>query len=215
MGPSASILLRNSLTEEQLIDLEQWLPSITSPLEGRRGHWGPFWIKDGPLIGLPDDCREACAFSLAIDEMETEQGSLEEDDLTDEDIQAELRAEREQFVLHIGFVPEQRINVDANCSQPSDHRLLGQIVLLLSERYDGIIDLCGAFYSPSKPGQVNRSLEDKTVEGVEQYVKELSLPGRIFHMYYLIGENTTWIYHLVDPDFLRAWLQHPDFHMIK
>ena len=59
------------------------------------------------------------------------------------------------------------------------------------------------------------SIEDETVEAVEQYVQELSLPGRVFHMYYITARNTIWIYHLVDPDFLRAWLQHPHFHMIK
>jgi hypothetical protein len=102
-----------------------------------------------------------------------------------------------------------------DCTGDAFHRLLGQIVLLLAERYDGIIDLNGAFYPPPKPGQVDMSIEDKTVEDVEQYVKELSLPGRIFHMYYSTGSDTTWIYHLVNPDFLRAWLQHPHFHMIK
>ncbi|WP_371865594.1 DUF6368 family protein [Dictyobacter alpinus] len=42
-----------------------------------------------------------------------------------------------------------------------------------------------------------------------------SLLGRIFHMYYKTARDIPWIYHLVDPDFLRAWLQHLHFHMIK
>ncbi len=215
MGPTASILLRHSLTEEQLTGLEQWLHSITSSLEGQRGDWGPIWIKDGPLIGLLNDCHEACAFGLAIEKTKTEQDFLKKDGSIDKDIKAELREEREQLIQHLGFVPEQRINVDAGCNRPLDHRILGQLVLLLAERYDGIIDLGGAFYPPTKPGQVAVSIEDETVEAVEQYVQELSLPGRVFHMYYITARNTIWIYHLVDPDFLRAWLQHPHFHMIK
>lgn len=212
MGPTASILLHHSLTEEQLTGLEQWLHAITSSREGQRGNWRSFGIKDGSLIGLPDDCHEACSFGLAIEKTKTEQDYLEKDGSIDKDIQVELREEREQFVRHFGSVPEQRLNIDADCSRPLNHRILGQLALLLAERYDGIIDLDGALYPPLKPGQNRR---DVTVEEVEQYVKELSLPGRIFHMYYITVRNTICIYHLVDPDFLRAWLQHPHFHMIK
>jgi hypothetical protein len=87
VGPTASILLRHALTEEQLTGLEQWLHSITSSLEGQRGDWGSFWIKDGPLIGLPDDCHEACAFGLVIEKTKTEQDFLKKDGSIDKVIQ--------------------------------------------------------------------------------------------------------------------------------
>lgn len=215
MGPGASILLRHALTEEQLTDLEQWLRSISSSsLEGQRGDW-KFWVKDVQLIGLLDDCREAHPFGLATPSMEFkwEQDFLnEEDGSVDADIWIELQEEREQWLQHLGFIPEQNITIYAGCNHPIDHRILGQLVLLLAERYDGIINLEGALYPPDEPG---RDLFDVTIEEVEQYVKELPLPGRIFHMYYSTGRNTRWLYHLVDADFLRAWLQHPQFHMIK
>lgn len=208
-GPSAAILLHHSLTEEQITGLEQWLYSITSRLEGKRGKWGPFWIKDVSLIGLLD-WHEVCTFSLTIEKVETDLDFLEAHRPIDKDSLAELRAKREQFIEYLGFVPEQCINVGSGCNRRIDHQLLGQLTLLLAERYDGIIDFGGAFYPPN-----NVPLEDVTVEEVEEYVKELSLPGRIFHMYYITAKDTMWIYHLIDPEFLRAWLQHPRFHMIK
>ncbi len=205
-GPGARVLLRNALTEEQLTSLEQWLRSITSSLEGKRGDWRSFWITDGNLIGLPDDCHRACALGLSIRKVETEQ------DVVDKEAQAELQIEHEQFVQYLGFVPKQSLDLGAGCNRPLDHRMLGQLALLLAERYDGIIDLYGAIEPPLKPKQ---DWSDVTVEEVEQYVQELSFPGRIFHIYYITVNNTLWISHLIDPDFLRAWLQHPNFHMIK
>lgn len=31
----------------------------------------------------------------------------------------------------------------------------------------------------------------------------------------LPGPWDTWVYHIVDTVFMRAWLKHPYFHMIK
>jgi len=207
MGPSAGILLYHALTEEQLTDLEQWLRSITSRLEGQRGDWWPFWMKNGNLIDLPSvDCGDACAFGLSLHNMQSEQ------DFRDKDSQAAIREERAQLFQHLGSVPEQSIDIFAGCNHAHDHRILGQLALLLAERYDGTIDLNGALTPPLEPEQ---DWDDVTIEEVEHYIQELSLPGRIFHMYYITVRDTIWISHLVDADFLRAWLQHPRFHMIK
>jgi hypothetical protein len=43
MGPVVDIPLREPLTAPQVIELEWWLESITSRLEGERLDWWPFW----------------------------------------------------------------------------------------------------------------------------------------------------------------------------
>ena len=40
------------------------------------------------------------------------------------------------------------------------------------------------------------------------------MPGQVFDMYYTVAGDR-WVSHMVDTTFLRAWLQHPNFHMIK
>jgi len=53
---------------------------MTSRLEGKRLDWWPFWITDGRRIGLPfEDCSEAYAFGLSVENAKTEQDYSEED----------------------------------------------------------------------------------------------------------------------------------------
>jgi hypothetical protein len=41
------------------------------------------------------------------------------------------------------------------------------------------------------------------------------MPGRIIEIPYETASGDEWLFHVVDPEFMRAWLTHPDFHMIK
>ena len=215
MGPVVNILLRTALTMEQITDLEHWLRSITSSLEGKQGNdWWPFWIKDGSTIGLASlDCQRSCAFGLAIENQSTEKEYIDKHGSIDVYVQEELQEEQKHFLHYLGYVPQQYINVYAGCNNPIDHRILGQIALLLAERYDHIIDL-GALRPPLQPGR-RWDIESDTIEDVEQYVRSLAFPGHIFHMYYTTARDTRWVHHLVDTQWFRSWLQHPNFHMVK
>ncbi|WP_405834716.1 MULTISPECIES: DUF6368 family protein [unclassified Streptomyces] len=42
-----------------------------------------------------------------------------------------------------------------------------------------------------------------------------SLPGTLREVSYDTGGGDRWIRHVGDREFLTAWLQHPDFHLIK
>ncbi len=222
-GPATGILLRHPLSEEQLTDLEQWLFTITkspkkrrgmrmrkrAPLLGERGKWGPFWIHDGTWIGLPDiDCSQTCAFYLLLEKELTEQ-----DDLPEE-IQEAVLEEQIQLAEYLGYVPEQSIRLSVGCNRPLDHRLLGQMVLLLAERYEGMIDLNGALLPPLKPG---RHWEDVTWEEKARSIEELALPGQVYQIVSneLTGAGRSTIWHLADSEWFRAWLHHPHFHLIK
>ncbi|MEU2179335.1 DUF6368 family protein [Streptomyces thermolilacinus] len=41
------------------------------------------------------------------------------------------------------------------------------------------------------------------------------LPGRLAEVSYDTGGGGRWLRHVGDVEFLEAWLQHPDFHLIK
>jgi hypothetical protein len=240
-GPAAGILLRHALTEEQLSDLEQWLYTITAPPKKRRRmrtrtrekrrrmpirtrapqfgvgpFWGPFWILDGTWIGLPDvDCSQPCGFDLYLEDERARYDLPEE---APEELQKEIHEamleEQLQFSDSLGYVPEQSIWLPAGCNRLVDHRLLGQMVLLLAERYHGMIHFNGALRPPLKPGQ---HWQEVTREERERYVEELSLPGQIYHIASneLTGAGRVTIWHLVDPEWFRAWLHHLQFHLIK
>jgi hypothetical protein len=52
-----------------------------------------------------------------------------------------------------------------------------------------------------------------TLEEISAFVRPM--PGRVFEQYYTVPPDRRWVSHMVDTTFLRAWLQHPHFHMIK
>lgn len=216
MGPVVDIPLRDPLTMPQVIELEQWLASITSRLEGERLDWWPFWIKDGSRIGLlVDDCSDACAFGLNVQNTKTAEDYRDEEGAIDPEIVAELAAERAQLVRLLGYYPKQSINIFAGCKKPLDHRILGHLALRLAERYDGIIDMDGAITPPLRPDG-NYTLDNlpwHTLEEISAFVH--AIPGRVFELYHTTRSDRRSVSHLVDTTFLRAWLEHPHFHMIK
>jgi hypothetical protein len=210
MGPSIGVLLRHSLTEEQLIDLEHWLETITAPpgrrrrtrpqVAGQRGAWGPFWIRDGRLIDLPSvDCNQSCAFWLTLEQ------PLTEPDGSSEAERDMLLEEHLQLSEYLGYLPEQELWIAAGCHRSPDWRILYQLALRLSERYAGLIRLDRPLFPPLKSHQRR---EEVTVEEIIAYVNGLKLPGRVFHVYgnALTGFGNVTLWHLVDPTWLRTWL---------
>jgi hypothetical protein len=87
------------------------------------------------------------------------------------------------------------------CSGPVNHRILGHLALFLSapERYDALIDFNGL---------LKGSL-------AESRALVSSIPGRIWELPYSTGEDSRWYSHVGDRAFLTAWLDHPEFQMIK
>lgn len=110
----------------------------------------------------------------------------------------------------LGFLPAARIHVDAYVHGRDSHRGLGHFVLGLAEATGGLIDLYGAI-APPDPSAVLPPAHD--VEAVRAYIREM--PGRIIEVPYELAAGGDWIFHIVDAEFLRMWLNHPDFHMIK
>lgn len=91
---------------------------------------------------------------------------------------------------YIGWKPLGSITLAAMCNDSLDHRLLGEICLHLARKFRGWIDLAGEL----EPDRTDLQ----------------SLPGRLVQLTY--EESASYV---CDADFLEAWLQCPDFHMIK
>lgn len=199
-GPAASLLLSTPLTEEQIDDLDAWLRKNTSNLQGTRLDWHPFWIEDGTPLGITEDCSiEPCAFGLGAEEP---LHYLEE-------------WEKTRVIELISYAPQQELGFYAGCNRSLDHRILGHLALFLAERYDGLINLSGALTPPLKHDRRYTLAEYPwyTLEEVHEFVQ--GLPGRVIEVFYGEDVGKPWVYHIVDATFMRAWLKHPHFHMIK
>lgn len=95
---------------------------------------------------------------------------------------------KEALQANLGYIPKELILVSAMCNQKIDHQLLAQLLIELADRFDAnMIDLFGNIQNrPDLPGIV---LE---IETGSQFVSLM-----------------------VSVEFLKAWLNHPDFRMIK
>lgn len=102
-GPGASVLIRKALTKQQENELEIWLRSMTHDLKENK--WGyEFWLNADVF-----PCNVSrCCFSLSLSEAKAE---------WDEGVP-------EQIETHLGYLPEQSINISSGCNQEADHLTL-------------------------------------------------------------------------------------------
>jgi len=84
------------------------------------------------------------------------------------------------------------------CNQPQDHKLLAWLCIELAETFKGMIDLGGPL----------------PISGGENAGRG-KIPGTVLAEFYFIDEGRVGISHIVSPEFLRFWLNQPQFHMIK
>ena len=99
----------------------------------------------------------------------------------------------------LGWMPRCELSIGVGCNQPRDHKVLGWLSAESASRFDGMVAMNGILPIPE----------------IEHW-KEAGLSGTLFvalHEYGDEGKLTG--SHLADAAFLRTWLQHPNFHMIK
>jgi hypothetical protein len=94
------------------------------------------------------------------------------------------------------------------------------LALALAEDGDGLIDLLGALqppFGPLHPAPETLSWENPALHlplpAIREYMA--GMRGRVIEIAYMTANDRPWIYHVVDTEFLRSWLDNPDFHMIK
>lgn len=203
-------MLHEPLTESQREAMVQWLASGSVRIEKWDKGWH-FWIHDGGFLGLPEtsDKNSGRPLHLEIEEF------LSARPTAPEFVAYLVEEERAAVRACLGFVPIQEISLSAWCNDRFDHRLLGYLTLTMAERFGGLINMRGAI-TPPIPRE--RSMRAKkypwcTLEEISAYVRQM--PGRIWEIPYETGSGRNWVYHIVDSAFLRTWLRHPNFHMIK
>ncbi|GLW04370.1 hypothetical protein Slala05_80000 [Streptomyces lavendulae subsp. lavendulae] len=88
-----------------------------------------------------------------------------------------------------------------------NHILLGHLALAFAQRLHATIDFDGVL------GYYDRTDGAPDLARARSLVA--SLPGTVREVSYDTGGGDRWIRHVGDQEFLTAWLQHPDFHLIK
>lgn len=218
-GPGVGLLVEHALTEDQWDEVDQWIRSIASgEVSYKTGswHWGEerawhFDMSDGTRIGLPSlESQEAFHVGLSVgkepspeqwEQLSYDPARMEEYGFERADLEA-LLIQNQQARAVLGYLPEQEIGLYVIGPYPDEYRVLGHLALRLSERYHALIDLGGRLYW--RPP--NKRWEEVTEEDMDQYAQRLALSGRLLRLF---GST------VVDAEWLRAWLQHPDFHLIK
>ena len=213
MGPAVRVLLDQPLDGEQIDELAAWLADTaeqvhTDPDEALGWRLYGLAAVEPPPSGTNSDTSTDCRVDVVIADQITGGGDPDRD-------------RRVQAAL--GYLPAQHIWICAGCNQRADHRAIGTLASAVAERYHAVIDLLGPLTPPDLPWRdwhVNRRLVDDPDQRTEGALTAISayvtaMPGTVHEMYYDIDERQIWVSHLVDATFLRAWLRHPHFHMIK
>ncbi|MFF3585658.1 DUF6368 family protein [Streptomyces sp. NPDC002387] len=100
-----------------------------------------------------------------------------------------------------------------NCSGPDNHRLLGHLTRFLAEHYDALIDFGGLLQYRHFRHALSGQEETDRLAASRALVS--TLPGRIWEMPYATEAGGCGYSHVGDRAFLTAWLDHPEFRMIK
>ncbi|MGW1211266.1 DUF6368 family protein [Streptomyces sp. NPDC002499] len=174
-----------------LADVVPWLETFCEPVEAKASGDVDFWVRDGSALGLHAfDPADVGVFFLSEDE--------------------EMPAEDEDYST-FSRPPVQGLILCAGCSGSVNHVLLGHLTLALARRLDALVDFDGLLGSHRTTG------EDTSKEAVLARARALTseLPGRLAEVSYDTGGGGRWLRHVGDVEYLEAWLQHPDFHLIK
>ena len=147
-------------------------------------------------------------------------GSGVDEQIAAEELLADCGALGTRYETDFGVRPDAEIGLDAFVNDSEDHRILGEITLALARRLEGIIDMGGLIvpFSTYKAAQLLRGAFERihwsdVKLGVESFTD--ALPGIAVARPYRVNIEREWASHTVNMEFLQAWLQHPEFHMIK
>jgi len=121
-----------------------------------------------------------------------------------------------QVAAAFGFTPADEICVIAFCNGDEDHRILGELCAWLVERFGGVVDFGGPLW-PAVPPEAAIDIFDTDWRQVEPYFRRMveGMPGRVVGVWYEPQPGRWWVVHVGDAAFLRAWLGHPRFRMVK
>lgn len=171
MGPTCKILLKNPLTDTQLLEIAFYVAEKGEIQEDLRLQAWSFLVKLNQIIPR-DFSDKGCVFSIYVWE-----GLIAEYGGSYEIEENELK----QLEQVIGFRPHGHIQLDASCNGVIDHALLGKMASDLLNKFGGFIDFGGILnLNP------NESVPGKLINiGIENEEHYYQLGDQIFLDYWL------------------------------
>jgi hypothetical protein len=227
MGPVAVVILCNKLVQQQETELESWLLTITANLKRDGARSYEFWLKAGIFPGKVSNC----AFDLNLEDTFSECGEDQKSQIQQllgyvpagaiwvgaRCNQIEDHHTLGHFMLHLArlfdglidmcgaiseplrkFEPEERVCLEAWCR------------VCLEAWRNAVTEEEHAGPWPALP------LDVRPPTAAERSASDVAaLPGKIYEIYYVIDDGHFGATHIVDHEFLEAWMEHPSFHMVK
>ncbi|MFE5811782.1 DUF6368 family protein [Streptomyces sp. NPDC056491] len=189
-GPAVGLwLFEHRSFEEIRASAIPWLETFCDPVEVEADRDLAFRVQEPAVLGLH-----------ALNTAEAGMFFLSEDDC--------IPADDEDYS---GFSrpPVQGLILAAGCSGQVNHILLGHLALAFAQRLHAVIDFDGVL------GFTPGDRAEEAAELARARALVASLPGTVREVSYDTGGGDRWIRHVGDLQFLSAWLQHPDFRLVK
>lgn len=115
--------------------------------------------------------------------------------------------ELEQLVSKIGALPKHRIEIISLDDMPEDHILLGYMAADLCDEYHAWakVDVKPNFHTTRAATEWSREDTYALIDGMD---------GAAFEICYATRRNgDPLLYHLADGDFMRDWVEHPQYYI--
>ena len=198
-APSASVFLPAELTTAQRLSIDKLLDQIGT---GRGVHNNNhIWIEDTSAIGGKYS-GEGLSMFVCLDESFDPKEFGEQEEI-------------ELFVTEFRFDPVYSIEIFAGCKAAADDLVVAELCHCFASMFDGIIYFGGALEPPGlELGGDEWSCQWAEVE--PHFLEWVSdIPGKIISFPYQPTSDRTWVSHCCTPEFLAAWITHPDFYMLR
>jgi hypothetical protein len=204
MGPVVEVVFASSKTVNWRAAIEELLDLVSNARDGNSIRV----VTTRPIGGSYDAGDQASGRCFLIEMLESPH--WETAALADEAVFPPF------YEQEFGLRPDTSVTLSAMSNGVEDHRILGELALAVAERVGGVIGMGGLIV----PGRIPVPVPGVTFpswpsvrKGVQTFTA--GMPGKAVAVPYLTVGGREWAAHAVDAAFLRAWLRHPDFHMIK
>lgn len=200
-GPTASVLTPNALSRSDLDAIRELIRAVDHIDTAAAPPLHEFWVRDSRSLG---GSYRGPGRPFAIDRAGPEAGNEDEPLLMDV-VSGEF-----------GFTPQDQLIVNAFCNRAQDHRILGELCLHLIGLFGGVVDFAGALSPELPPGSGIDPVFGEWSELEPHFDRMVAgLPGRVVGSPWESDSGDLWVSHIADSTFLRAWLDHPRFYMVK
>ncbi len=196
MGPISTILLAAKPTQKQLNEIDKIIQHISSIRENEN-----FWVTSTKYINGSAEA-DGQPFALSINK-------IDKDNYED--------ASLANISSRIGYLPVYDIAIIAMCNQSIDHRILGELTYYFTNMFEAYIDFGGALLPTLKHLPWYMRSGTHSWQDIEPYYQKMKskIEGKLHVITYKVDSNRTWAYQIGDVEFMKNWLTHPDFHMVK